>query len=170
MTLRYVYIYSVFGVWTSCERHKYVGCHRHHHYYYYYTIIDPDKKIDHRRLWEYPRWKSLQTEHDSVGFFDISTGYTPSGHIEIKLFYDTTPIMAQNYHALYRGMKGINKISGKPLHQKSSTLYWIILGLMCYGGDFTLGNGSGGESVYGAAKFLSENLKGGTMVMEFCQW
>ncbi|KAF7144351.1 hypothetical protein RHSIM_Rhsim05G0062800 [Rhododendron simsii] len=89
-------------------------------------------------------------------FFDMSVGGAPAGRIVMELYADTTPRTAENFRALCTGEKGVGK-SGKPLHYKGSTFHRVIPGFMCQGGDFTAGNGTGGESIYGA-KFADENF------------
>ena len=81
-------------------------------------------------------------------FFDISIGGAPAGRVEMELYNDACPKTAENFRALCTGEKGMGK-SGKPLHYKGSAFHRIINNFMCQGGDFTAGNGTGGESIYG---------------------
>ena len=89
-------------------------------------------------------------------FFDITIGDAPAGRLVFELFADVTPKTAENFRALCTGEKGKGQ-SGKALHFKGSSFHRIIPDFMCQGGDFTRGNGTGGESIYGA-KFADENF------------
>ena len=93
-----------------------------------------------------------------VVFFDMTIGGARAGRIEMTLRADVVvPKTAENFRALCTGEKGMGK-SGKPLHFKGSKFHRVINNFMCQGGDFTRGNGTGGESIYGM-KFEDENFQ-----------
>lgn len=87
-------------------------------------------------------------------FFDIEINGEKAGRIQMELFKTSFPKTVENFRALCTGEKGMGK-SGKPLHYKGSIFHRVIPGFMCQGGDFTNGNGTGGESIYGG-KFDDE--------------
>eukprot|EP00667_Euglena_gracilis_P023186 EG_transcript_26116 len=91
-------------------------------------------------------------------FFDVSIGGQKAGRISMELFADAVPKTAENFRALCTGEKGVGQ-SGKPLHYKGSIFHRVIPQFMCQGGDFTRGDGRGGESIYGA-KFPDESFAG----------
>ncbi|KAH6812413.1 Cyclophilin-like peptidyl-prolyl cis-trans isomerase family protein [Perilla frutescens var. frutescens] len=98
-----------------------------------------------------------KTKNPTV-FFDVSIDGDAAERIVIELFADVVPKTAENFRVLCTGEKGVGVSTGKPLHYKGSTFHRIIKGFMAQGGDFSKGNGTGGESIYGG-KFADENFK-----------
>ncbi|KAK9845884.1 hypothetical protein WJX81_005114 [Elliptochloris bilobata] len=90
-------------------------------------------------------------------FFDVAPfGEDAGGRLELELYNDIVPATAQNFKQLCTGEHGLGS-SGKPLHYQGSAFHRIIPGFMAQGGDFTHGDGTGGESIYGA-KFMDEGF------------
>uniref|UniRef100_A0A0K8SER1 Peptidyl-prolyl cis-trans isomerase n=1 Tax=Lygus hesperus TaxID=30085 RepID=A0A0K8SER1_LYGHE len=92
-------------------------------------------------------------------FFDVEVGGLPIGRVVFQLYSDKVPITSENFRALCTGEKGIGKTSGKPLHYKGIIFHRVVKDFMVQGGDFTVGNGTGGESIYGGT-FDDEALDG----------
>lgn len=90
-------------------------------------------------------------------FFDITVNEKYAGRITMRLHADVVPSTAENFRALCTGEKGVGR-SGKPLTYKGSKFHRVIPKFMAQGGDFTTGNGTGGESIWGGA-FRDENFR-----------
>ncbi|KAI9395319.1 hypothetical protein POPTR_005G215800v4 [Populus trichocarpa] len=99
----------------------------------------------------------MSKKKNPLVFLDVSIDGDPAERIFIELFADVVPRTAENFRALCTGEKGTGKTTGKPLHYKGSSFHRIIKEFMAQGGDFSKGNGTGGESIYGG-KFADENF------------
>jgi peptidylprolyl isomerase len=88
-------------------------------------------------------------------FFDITIGGNPAGRIVMELARET-PRTSENFRALCTGERGMGQ-KGRPLHFRGSAFHRIIPQFMCQGGDFTRGDGTGGESIHGE-RFQDENF------------
>lgn len=89
-------------------------------------------------------------------FLDVGINDDYVGKIVLGLYGEAQPRTVENFRALCTGERGVGR-AGKPLHFRNSPFHRIIPGFMIQGGDFTNGNGTGGESIYGQ-RFADEDL------------
>ncbi|KAK9816585.1 hypothetical protein WJX72_002282 [[Myrmecia] bisecta] len=89
-------------------------------------------------------------------FLEFGAGGSNLGRVLLGLYGRHTPRTAANFAALCTGDKGIG-LCGRPLHYGGCPVHRIIPGFMVQAGDFTCGDGTGGESIYGG-RFDDEAL------------
>lgn len=81
-------------------------------------------------------------------FFDLEIDGKKQERIVFGLFGGTVPKTVENFAELCQGNED-SKVTGHHLAYKGSLFHRIIPGFMAQGGDFTNGDGTGGESIYG---------------------
>ena len=88
-------------------------------------------------------------EVTSKVWFDIEIDGEYVGYIIIGLFGKEVPWTAENFKEICTGERGNGPNTGWPMHYKDNWFHRIIPGFMAQGGDFSDGDGRGGESIYG---------------------
>lgn len=88
-------------------------------------------------------------------FMEVEISGVNIGRMIFKLYDGICPKTAENFKCLCNGERGTGLITKMPLHFQGAKFHRIIPGFMCQGGDFELGDGRGGESIYGG-KFNDE--------------
>lgn len=82
--------------------------------------------------------------------FTIKIGDEEAGNITIGLFGKTVPKTVKNFIELSRKPEGEGYVGSK--------FHRVIKDFMIQGGDYTMGDGTGGKSIYGK-NFADENFK-----------
>lgn len=71
-------------------------------------------------------------------FFDITINGKPGGRIIMELFNDIVPMTTDNFYKLCL------------THYRNSIFHRVVPQFVIQGGDYVMGNGTGGYSIYGA--------------------
>ena len=97
-------------------------------------------------------------DHEWAGKGEIETHPPPVGcRVVVELFTDVSPQACDNFIRLCRGQEPGLGACGKPLAYVNSNVHRVQSGFVIQGGDFAMGNGSGGEPVInGGKKFKDE--------------
>ncbi|CBQ71531.1 probable U-snRNP-associated cyclophilin [Sporisorium reilianum SRZ2] len=105
------------------------------------------------------------TPGNPVVYLDLAFGAEPAparagaNRIVLELYAHTVPKTAENFRALCTNPPSKLASTGQPLSFLGSIFHRVIPKFMIQGGDFTRGDGTGGESIYGE-KFDDEDLTG----------
>ncbi|SNX88028.1 probable U-snRNP-associated cyclophilin [Melanopsichium pennsylvanicum] len=98
-------------------------------------------------------------------YLDVSFANTPAptrkgaNRIVLELYKHLVPKTAENFRYLCVNPDNRTASTGQPLSFSGSIFHRVIPKFMIQGGDFTRGDGTGGESIYGE-KFEDEDLSG----------
>ena len=93
-------------------------------------------------------------------FLELEKDGQKLGKLVIQLFADKVPKTAENFRMLCTGEGGDSQATFTKTKRcyASTSFHRVIPNFMAQGGDFTRGDGTGGESIYGE-KFADENFE-----------
>jgi peptidylprolyl isomerase len=82
-------------------------------------------------------------------FIEISIDDETKGRIVLGLFGEIAPKAVENFMALCQCDRGQARITEKELCYRHTPIHRVIPNFLIQGGDFTHGDGTGGESIFG---------------------
>ena len=88
-------------------------------------------------------------------YLDLAINQQPIGRLVLELFQYASPRTVANFRALCTGERGVGS-SGHALHYLNSRVHRIDPSFAIQLGDITDGDGTGGDSIYGAPTFPHE--------------
>lgn len=91
-------------------------------------------------------------------FLEIAIDGDTIGKIVFGLFGEIAPKAVQNFSSLCKCDKGKAPITGKDMCYKGSTIHRVIPNFIVQGGDYTHGDGTGGESIFPGNAFEDESF------------
>uniref|UniRef100_A0A061R737 Peptidyl-prolyl cis-trans isomerase n=2 Tax=Tetraselmis sp. GSL018 TaxID=582737 RepID=A0A061R737_9CHLO len=119
-------------------------------------IVLEKKEMGHESWEHLLEGEDMDTNFTDYVYLDVKIGDKDAGKILIGLYGNIVPKTVQNFLELCRGTSQSAK-SGKKLTFAGSPFHRIIPRFMAQGGDITMGDGTGGESIYGE-RFDDENF------------
>ncbi len=107
---------------------------------------------------DFTSWYIPQGKVTKKVFLDISIDKKPSQRLILGLYGEDCPNTVNNFSSLCVGDKGKSMSQpSKDLHFLGSKIHRILPGSLIQGGDFTNGDGTGGESIFNGQKFDDES-------------
>lgn len=91
-------------------------------------------------------------------FMEIFADGKPLGRIVYGLFGEIAPKAVKNFSSLCKCDRGKAPITGKDLCYRGSIIHRVIPNFIVQGGDFTHGDGTGGESIFRGNTFEDESF------------
>mmetsp|Transcript_46993 Transcript_46993/g.119879 ORF Transcript_46993/g.119879 Transcript_46993/m.119879 type:complete len:486 (-) Transcript_46993:396-1853(-) len=127
------------------------------------VVVTLEKKEIGHESWEaLIEGDTADTAFTNYAYLDLATEDGPLGTILFGLYGKAAPRTVLNFVEICRGEDSMQGMAAKKagrdaLSYRGSPLHRIIPGFMAQGGDITMGDGTGGESIYGEV-FDDENF------------
>lgn len=120
-----------------------------------------------RSAYEVPMEKAMPPKMDPIPtlplvtervFLEIAMDGESVGRIVFGLFGEIAPKAVENFSSLCKCDRGKAPITGKDMCYRGSIVHRVIPNFVVQGGDYTHGDGTGGESIFEGNAFESESF------------